>query len=100
VHKDAAEPTHVWEYQLTLINTFFKLCIMVFCEQILGSNNYNEWRAKKSHIHKNMGKLCLNAIKMAPHVLAPFPNRDFHFLCSASGVHTENIIICLYDKFL
>jgi len=77
--------SHVWEYQLTLINAFFKLHILVFCEQILGCNNYNEWIAEKSHSHKNMQKLCLNAIKTAPTYLHLFQTGIFIF----DAVHLE-----------
>jgi len=77
--------SHVWQYQLTLTNTFFKLGILVFCERILGCNNYNEWRAEKSHSHKNMRKLCLNAIKMAPMYLHHFQTGIFIF----DAVHLE-----------
>jgi hypothetical protein len=52
---------------------------------------------EKPHPQK-YGEIMSECNKDGTHVLAPFPNRDFHFLCSASGVHTENIIICLYDK--
>jgi hypothetical protein len=70
--------SHVWEYQLTLIHTFFKLCILVFCEQILGSNNYNEWKAKPQPL--KYGEIMSECNKDGTHVLTPFPNRDFHFL--------------------
>jgi len=61
--------------------------------KILDSNNYNECRAKKSHSHKNMGKLCLNATEMAPTYLHHFQTGISHFPCSASGAHTVNLII-------
>jgi hypothetical protein len=83
--------SHVWQYQLTLTNTFFKLGILVFCERILGCNNWVESREKPQP--QKYAEIMSKRNKDGTHVLTPFPNRDLHFWCSASGAHIENIII-------